>query len=667
MFKSVKSRIIGIVMAIFAVVVALMMVISSLQVQQKTEANVVSQTEVMIEEMTSSFQLFLGQYERSIDHMASLETVQRLTDIYDTSDQAEQQQLLKEFDEEFKKYKDTYKEASYIFIGYPNKKIKAYPFIETAKDYDVTTKPWYQASMQEPDKVQWSKPYVDTFTGEYVITASKAIVKDGKAAGVLGVDILLNTLSESMKEKEIGFKGFPYVLDGDGTAVVYQDKQGEDLADNPFVAKMYKEGKAEGVTRFTDGDEKVNVYTTLPGLGWKIGAIYPEKEIYKMAAEVRNLLIGLSAAGGLVAFIILFFTISKIIKPLQQLKHTMGQTAKGDLTVRAKVVSKDEIGALSNDFNAMVESMNELISVVSTSVSEVRQSAESMNAASEETNAVSEEVASAIGEIASGASRSAGDAETVNESSELLGRQISEINKKATDMTAIADRADGINANGRQQMQQLKSSFNQWKDNLQSMANVIGQLDEKVKAIGHVMETITQISTQTNLLALNASIEAARAGEHGKGFAVVAEEVRKLAEQSAKSTEEVKATVEELQTGARQVSGQMQETREAFQQQETVVHDTDTIFGEIAKLMEEMKRSIDTTYDEIQEVERHKEEVARTIETMAATSEETAASCEEVSASTEEQLNAIQAVAESAEQLTNLSNELQSAINQFKV
>ena len=86
------------------------------------------------------------------------------------------------------------------------------------------------------------------------------------------------------------------------------------------------------------------------------------------------------------------------------------------------------------------------------------------------------------------------------------------------------------------------------------MSEVIGTLESKVKAIGSVMETITEISSQTNLLALNASIEAARAGEHGKGFAVVADEVRKLAEQSARSTEEVKVTVQELQAESRLVT-----------------------------------------------------------------------------------------------------------------
>jgi len=52
---------------------------------------------------------------------------------------------------------------------------------------------------------------------------------------------------------------------------------------------------------------------------------------------------------------------------------------------------------------------------------------------------------------------------------------------------------------------------------------------------------------------------------------------------------------------------------------------------------------------------------------MSTTSQETAATCEVVSASTDEQLRAIQSVTDAAETLTELSEELSLAVNQFKV
>ena len=57
-----------------------------------------------------------------------------------------------------------------------------------------------------------------------------------------------------------------------------------------------------------------------------------------------------------------------------------------------------------------------------------------------------------------------------------------------------------------------------------ALGDALVNLNDRIKEVDAITETILGISSQTNLLALNASIEAARAGEAGKGFAVVADE-----------------------------------------------------------------------------------------------------------------------------------------------
>lgn len=668
MFNSIKTKIILTVMVLFLLGVGAMTSLSSIQVKTKTEDSLIDQSTVLVDEMSHSIYNFLEQYEKGLLHMANSPTINNLKEedltVASNNIQFENSALKSELTN----FLDVYVDASLIYFSTTDNQSLLVPDTTLDADYNSLDRTWYKDAVENPDEAHWTNPYIDSETNDYVITMSKAVTRNETVTGVIGLDINLVTLTNEIAANELGYGGYPIMLDDEGVAIVHPKKSGNSMMDESFVQQMYEENNDKGSIQYnSDNIDRTIVYTTIPEHNWKIGTVYDKKNIDKTGNDLRNSMTWIALITLILFFIVLSFMISRMIKPLGNLKTLMASVSEGDLTVQSDINSKDEIGDLAHSFNDMIDNMNTIITVVNDSASNVRENSESLSAVSEETSAASEEVARAVTEIAHGAVRSAEDAEIVTERSDLLGQQINGITTKAGVMTDIAIKAGEMNATGQVQMQQLNTSFTGWGDNLQSMATAIQTLEEKVGAIGTVMETITAVSAQTNLLALNASIEAARAGEHGKGFAVVAEEVRKLAEQSAQATEKVQATVQELQHESHLVTEQMRDTRENFQTQGTVVHDTELTFTEISALMANMQDSIDSIYDEIKQVDVHKDEVAETIQTMVATSEETAAACEEVNASTDEQLRAIHSVSTAAEKLTELSEELSSAVNRFTV
>ena len=665
--KSIKAKIIVSVITLFIIILTVVNLFVNLQMQKQTESVLTHQSEVAVKEMSRSIENYMLQYEKTLYLLTENPAVTSFIETqYGKENDSE---LNRGIEKAFTNYMEQLTDTDLMYFAFENKYTKFVPHL-VIEGFDPTTRVWYTAASDQPDKVVWSDPYVDAASGGYVITASKAMKQNNSLIGVIGVDISLGNITDSVSKSEFGFEGYPFLFDKNGGAIVHPNllTEEEELADLSYMTALFGDGKTEGIGKYNEEQKKmVGVFTEVPYFGWTVGAAFNQDAIDGSVSQIRNLIIMIFILAGIIMIIVLWYLISKIVSPLGEIRSAMDRVAEGDLNSYANVKSKDEFGQLATNFNFMTGKVREVITMVNKSVEEVRLSAEGLSASAEETNAVSEQMAGAIDDIASGATKSAQDTEDVTKTVDYLSEQIIGIQEKAGVMTDIATEAEEVNKSGLSQVNQLQSSFDGWKTNLQSMANVVGDLESKVGAIGVVMETITQISTQTNLLALNASIEAARAGEHGKGFAVVADEVRKLAEQSARATEEVKVTVQELQNGSRQVSIQMRETGETFEEQGKVVQATQITFGDISGLMDKLEQSIGSVYEEVNKVVEHKETVMQTIETMAATAEETAAASEEISASTDEQLHAIRAVAQAADALSGLSDDLHTAISHFKI
>ena len=147
------------------------------------------------------------------------------------------------------------------------------------------------------------------------------------------------------------------------------------------------------------------------------------------------------------------------------------------------------------------------------------------------------------------------DSEQIVHSTGRISNTMEEMLEQTREAARATNEAMEINRAGSEAINRTIPKMEETRDQVQSNAELISNLEAKSENISKVTSIINDIAEQTNLLALNAAIEAARAGEQGRGFAVVADEVRALAGKTSDATEQIGTTVAQINQEVKLAAG----------------------------------------------------------------------------------------------------------------
>ena len=261
-------------------------------------------------------------------------------------------------------------------------------------------------------------------------------------------------------------------------------------------------------------------------------------KLYKTTAVTAPLLLTLTVLG---ASLVLVRSIGSSLAGAAAMARDI---QRGDLTVRADIVNRDEVGE-------MLTVMNEMADRLGVIMGRITDDSASITGDAEQLHAIALETAQAAVQVSC-------QADTIATASEEMAATSGEI---ARNCEAAADqsRQAGIAAqDGADIVHSSIASLERIAHLVRQTSASIGGLGKQSEEIGTIVLTIGDIADQTNLLALNAAIEAARAGDQGRGFAVVASEVRSLAERTTRATREIEQMIRSIQGETRFVVQSME-------------------------------------------------------------------------------------------------------------
>ncbi|MBO6137298.1 MAG: HAMP domain-containing protein, partial [Lachnospiraceae bacterium] len=256
--------------------------------------------------------------------------------------------------------------------------------------YDYTASNWYGPA-KEKDGIIFTDTYLDNYGRGLNITCAMPFRNEkGEIAGVVGIDILVSDLLDSIIDLESNDGSYVILVDKEGDVIAspYMDKNSEDLSNirkdtsQPIfeVADQILDGK-NGITRTA-----ANIYYSYSEIGlteWTLVICIPAESISEPVQQISDIIeegttattgsIGRTIRISILLLMIVLVVITaavtilsgvytrRIIHPLISLRDDVMRISGGDLSHRAEIVENDEIGDLATSFNNMSASLTEYI------------------------------------------------------------------------------------------------------------------------------------------------------------------------------------------------------------------------------------------------------------------------------------------------------------------
>lgn len=532
----------------------------------------------------------------------------------------------------------------------------------------IKASPWFAQLQKEPKSLWITEP--QTLKASGVLHLAKSVQSDANNGGYIVVcDIKSSVFGDQLSKVNLGEDSYVQLMTAKDEVIASSVAEGTDsylsLGGTLFKGLSNKSGSLP--TSDENGESILAVYGTLANSGWKVLGVVPSGNLVKDAGRILQTTYIAVAIAAVVAVLVGLWMMRMVSRPLSGLKDLMFEGAKGNLGVRTKVTSRDEIGQLSASFNTMMERITELVNHTNETAQEILATADELTSASRKTAIAASEIAASTEEIAGGAGSLALEADRGTELTGRILEQMDTVISANREMDAAAHSVGESSQQGVNQMEELLNKTSLTGEMTHALVTKVNELKETAFSVIQVLQVMENIAQQTNVLSLNATIEAARAGESGRGFMVVAGEIRGLAEQSKHSIAVVAGITDKIMLDMNETVTALSHVAPLFEEQMSSVKSTSDIFMTVKGQMDQFITRLDSVTTSINSLSDSQSVLSDTMGNVSAVAEQSSAASQEVASLSGEQQNVSDHLVELSGSLKNASIKLKDSLSKFSL
>lgn len=248
-------------------------------------------------------------------------------------------------------------------------------------EVDRRERDWYIAAA-ESGTVCWMPPYKDALTGEMTLTCSMPVIVDGELKGVIGEDIYLGDVCDTILKQDQNIFENIFLLTEDGSYIAgMQDTFDDTLAG--YTKEMQQELNDGVSVRILDEERLILGCAKIQNTGWSvfvaldysrleqpvqnIGEAITETSATTIAflnQNIRTVFMNLCILA-LVLFLIIGLVSSRfsktLVEPIEELTHGAEIISQGNLDYHLDIHTDGEIKDLADAFSRMTVDLKNYI------------------------------------------------------------------------------------------------------------------------------------------------------------------------------------------------------------------------------------------------------------------------------------------------------------------